>query len=545
MRHAIFAVLFALVLTSCEPPTVAPTPTPTRTAAPSSWGTAAPSATATQARGRVIVILRADSDDVVPPANGTTTVCDFRIRGTIFDYRSGIAYQIVPVANDRQAYYGQTSTDESGTWGSPVISLSDGEWVLTVRGALTHPDQSLPIRVRCPTARPVTPLPVVTLPPVSAAGSPTTLDVFALGRLSGQIAWVARLPNPWVGPATQGMRRTVVVELWAVPLDRGAPRLAVRYRSAYAGQSGPSFADINVLRRQFSPDGRRIVLSVATGAAADGHALVVIDLESGRTLSVIGGTKENEITPAWSPDGALIAFERTAPIGYFGEIWTVAPDGQHATRVRLGTEGTTSPVFGWTPDSTRIGFAPINFERTTYALIDLRGNVGGNDPERCLRSSDAVDWRARVPSFAAGIGDCGPQPTRSQIVIADDASQRQRIVADVVVDPSDNTVTGVRDPRWDPSGRERLVYVEDGVQRSFVIHDVSLSTAARKQVTSRVSKAEWLPDGSGIVTIEEHPSTAPLEVNVWNVDGTLRTEGLFTPRAGDQDRLTDLAPRSY
>jgi hypothetical protein len=76
-----------------------------------------------------------------------------------------------------------------------------------------------------------------------------------------------------------------------------------------------------------------------------------------------------------------------------------------------------------------------------------------------------------------------------------------------------------------------------------VLADITGST--KKQVGGRVAFAEWMPDGSAIVTLEEHPSTAPLSVYVYDRDGTLLVDRHFLSDTDFTYRLSDLAPRAY
>jgi WD40 repeat protein len=539
----LLACLFALSAIGC---TSSGTPSPSPAVpSPDRSASAAATPSASAAQGRVVTFYQGSTDQRIDPASGVFTVCDFTLRGTVFDYRSGVHYRIEPIAPTvGQPYFAQAGTDENGSWRSAVISLTDGDWSLTVLGALTHPDQSYAIKVACPGGRAPTPSPpIATLGPISAAGTPTTLELFPQGRLTGKIAWVTKVVAG--GPGTPGGQSgSALLELWAISLDRSAPRLAARYRSTQTNSFGSMF-DTNILRRQFSPDGRRLVLSVSTGAGANGHGLAVIDLEAGRLATMIGGSNERELTPAWSPDGRLIAFIRPLVTTLASEIWIVAPDGSGARRLRTGTVGTSNRVFGWTADSRRIGFSPVDFESTTYALIDLNG-IESPPLRAILNSGDAVDWRAREPGFAVSTTDSPYTPTRSDIIIGTDPASASRSVADVVVNPSDNTVTGVRNPRWDPSGRDRLIYLQNGIQGSFVLTDISSSNVTRKQAGGRAAFAEWLADGSGIVTLEEHPSTAPLSVYVYDADAKLVASGLFLPNPNNEGyRLADLAARSY
>ncbi|HLQ05398.1 MAG TPA: hypothetical protein VK197_07070, partial [Verrucomicrobiae bacterium] len=147
---------------------------------------------------------------------------------------------------------------------------------------------------------------------------------------------------------------------------------------------------------------------------------------------------------------------------------------------------------------------------------------------------------------AEGVTDSPYAPMRTDIVVGADPASASRNVANVIVNPNDNTVTGVRSPRWDPSGRDRLIYLEEGIQASFVLADISSVTTIKKQAGGRVRRAEWMPDGSAIVALEEHPSTAPLAVWVYDADARLLIDALFLPNADNSGySLSDLAPRAY
>jgi len=373
----------------------------------------------------------------------------------------------------------------------------------------------------------------------AASQGPALVTTTPMGTLRGQIAWVTRaasLPTPATGRALTNY------ELWAVPLDGSAPRMAVRYQSSFVEQNMFDFRDTNILRRQFSPDGRRAVLSVSDGA--QNQELRVINLETG-AISIPFPGSHVDVDVAWSPDGSRLAFVRRVPVAGgvgSGAIWVANVDGSNARMLRSGGQASPPRLFGWLPDSQRLAFDPVNFEHAYIAVLDMSGTASPQGYE--VNSVDPASWRTGSPALTVGINLSGNVGDHFQIVAADAPDQRSpRIVADVTTNPNDRTITGVRDPRWDPAGSQTLIYVEDGTQGSFVIADLSAGTT--KRVSSRVGRADWLPSGDGIVTIEEHPSTAPRSVYVWEKDGRLRKSGLVIDANLTDYTLTDLAARTY
>ncbi len=408
-------------------------------------------------------------------------------------------------------------------------------------------------------------------PLVTAAARPPAeaivVTTVALGPLHGEIAWVSRLASNPNTPGPAGNRSLATYELWAMPLDGSTPRMAVRYQSAVTGAvvvpsgSGPGTSvggrrDTNVLRRQFSPDGRRIVLSVAANADVLDQELRVIDLETGAIAIPIPGSSfpgaaPIDVNPAWSPDGARIAFVKLSATGASGELWVMNADGGAATRIWTGCSAclpsselihvaTAAPrVYGWLPGSQRIAMDPATSGPGAYAVVDLNGQVSPSG-DFVVTSVDPASWGSASQMFVVGARQAGLPADRSQILQGAGPEQHSlQVIADVTVNPYDNTVTGVRDPRWDPQGSAALIYLESGVQGAFVLADVSARTS--KLLSGRVAYADWMSNGDVIVTLEVHPATAPLSVYVYQRDGRLRAQ--LPGIAGYV--LTDLAARAY
>lgn len=394
-----------------------------------------------------------------------------------------------------------------------------------------------------PSGAPPTASPVPVPSPGTRAFAGAGLETYAVGKLSGEIALVIRPVTPKPPDTTTSYR-----ELWAVPLDGRPPVLAVIFRTPEVG----STIDTNSLERQLSPDGRRVVLSVGIGEIEVGAQLELIDLETGRVtpLTPGSGLAFEDTSPAWSPDGKLVAFIRWAHRGPsdLRDIYVVGADGQGVRPIRPATgRGGFIRLYGWLADSQHVAFDPINFEYSELAVVDLNGAEAGRLRERLntgQSAGQAVTFRSRTPTLAAASVDSPFTPSKYDLFVADEVSAPTRIVASVTADPISG-VLGIAAPRWDPSGSNALLYRLVGVSSTTVVLD--LDAGASLQVGSRVKASAWSQDGQRIVTIEEHPSTAPDTLYVWTRDGRLLRESIGLP--GDPlvccHRLTDLAIRAY
>jgi Tol biopolymer transport system component len=108
----------------------------------------------------------------------------------------------------------------------------------------------------------------------------------------------------------------------------------------------------------WSPDGKQIVFeAMKTG---DHSAIFVLDVgdPDSSTRSLGEG-----MFPAWSPDGAWIAFHR------YGDLWIIRPDGLEAHRLSMQLCITG---IAWSPDSQRIAFLEKDCGASGPAPLSLR-----------------------------------------------------------------------------------------------------------------------------------------------------------------------------
>ena len=173
------------------------------------------------------------------------------------------------------------------------------------------------IRRNVNTTAPPTASPTVT--PTATADPVTGVSAHALGTLQGDWVFAARTVD-------------IQTEIWAVPLAGGAPRLAMSFAKSRGGTPESLIEFRPHLRRAFSPDGRRMVVSTD-------KQLVVVDLVSGQARGLgIGGE-----FPAWSRSGDLIAFVHDEPnpdpqnASPVRGVWTISASGGQARRIAAGT----------------------------------------------------------------------------------------------------------------------------------------------------------------------------------------------------------------
>jgi dipeptidyl aminopeptidase/acylaminoacyl peptidase len=206
-----------------------------------------------------------------------------------------------------------------------------------------------------------------------------------------------------------------------------------------ARNAASAFGLDDVLRLQFvaaadlSPDGRRVVYAVTAAdveAEQDRVALHLVDVETGTRRQLTAG-RSADSSPAWSPDGSLIAFvsdRAGAP-----QIFVISPDGGEArqlTNLEKGVAGAPA----WSPDGTRIAFAalgpgerrdparPYRVTRAVYrfdqvgyiedVLVDIHVvDLAGGEPKR-LTDDDRVNGEPRwTPDGSAIVYLASASPT--------------------------------------------------------------------------------------------------------------------------------------
>jgi Tol biopolymer transport system component/DNA-binding winged helix-turn-helix (wHTH) protein len=231
----------------------------------------------------------------------------------------------------------------------------------------------------------------------------------------------------------------------------------------------------------FSPEGSRIAYSL------DGDIYVkLIGADSGEPLRLIGGATE-DLQPAWSPDGASIAFIRVlernpAPRGgrYAVMVAPAAPGGQQRTLVEVNSRNDhLQPA--WSKDGKHLVFSA------------RPGETSG--PNRlCLLALESRELRflTSPPTDSAALGDYYPtfSPDGTMLAFYSNYRRGGGGQLSVVTLTSKMQVAGAlrplaptrwTRPAWTPDGKE-LIFCQTSQEGPEGIRIASLSGAARPRL---------------------------------------------------------------
>lgn len=351
----------------------------------------------------------------------------------------------------------------------------------------------------------VTSTPAPTPSPSPAAESLPNVHTTALGEVTGNwLFYDVQIPRP--------ERNGVEVQIVAVPAGGGAATTVVAF------DGGQKEGD---LRRQFSPDGRRMVLSI-------NGQLVVIDLVTGQAkpLGVQG------IYPSWSRDGSQIAFAFINPEpshpGYAFPVIGVVPAAGGSPRALASVQSDAHSV-EWSPDGSQIFvyYPPLGPCNCVGAHVTMEVASGRIGPTQIAWVSGA-HWRVGSPELAVLIQTCG-QPADERIVGIDVRTGRERTLVDVT---DQCTEVELRDPRWNPAVANELLYVAKRGRPEAAAHDweahvVNISTGQDTRLPISAYEATWTWDGSAVAYVAKSPGSGCCfgsAVRVWRRDGSGETE---------------------
>jgi len=264
--------------------------------------------------------------------------------------------------------------------------------------------------------------------------------------------------SPTVDPApTRQSRRSLLMASLVVlsaAIVGTAALFIYRGRAAVGNEHAPPVPFTSLVGQEvapsFSPDGSQIVF--AWNGEAD-HAnlfdLYIKGIDSERALRVTHHPAD-ALSAAWAPDGAKIAFARTAR-GASGIFMVPAPGGAERRLVDAQFGDPAFMQLSWSPDARQLAYAALDGEGS-YTIRLLQLDTLESKPLRT--GGDCRD--AALPTFSRDGRQlafvCSSSVAVYSVYVTDPSSQPPRLLASMLGNP--------RGLRWSFDG-ERLLLVNE------------------------------------------------------------------------------------
>ena len=273
------------------------------------------------------------------------------------------------------------------------------------------------------------------------------------------------------------MRRLVLVSgLFGLCLGVSAGRIAAQ------APATPSIDDLINLRRvgapAISPDGRQVVFTIRETNWEENAYETELWLGGSGALRQLTNSKKSSLQPAWSPDGAWLAFisDRDGK----RQLYRIALAGGEAEQLTSGDEGVAN--FAWSPKGSQIAFTMIDAVTEAMKARDKDwGEIRIEDEDQRYTHLYVLD----LPGASAG-GSQDP-PLRYGV--------KQLTLGSFVVGSFD----------WSPDATtiafDHRISSDAGEGGSADISVVTVATAAREAIVTQAgpdSNPQWSTDGSQI-----------------------------------------------
>jgi Tol biopolymer transport system component len=275
----------------------------------------------------------------------------------------------------------------------------------------------------------------------------------------------------------------LLVALWYAGRDQALERNRIVITDVATGQTTPWRSDPtrDLWAPAWSPDGAFIAWheTSAADAAAD---LFVAAVDGSDPRRITSGSHA-----AWSPDGRRLAFEFEHEPGDW-DIYVIDVDGQGVARITDEPGLNWAPA--WSPDGQTIAFTS---RQTGEDQIHVVGIHGGAE-SRALTTGPGSSVYAKWSPDGSQIGFGSDRTNDAEVYVADAEGSDPIALTD--------NDTPDWDPVWSPDGR-RIVFLSyrDGEPELYIMNvDGSDETNLTRDPTTEESGGfSWSPDGSRVI----------------------------------------------
>ena len=273
------------------------------------------------------------------------------------------------------------------------------------------------------------------------------------------------------------MRRLVLVSgLFGLCLGVSAGRIAAQ------APATPSIDDLINLRRvgapAISPDGRQVAFTIRETNWEENAYETELWLGGSGALRQLTNSKKSSLQPAWSPDGAWLAFisDRDGK----RQLYRIALAGGEAEQLTSGDEGVAN--FAWSPKGNQIAFTMTDAVTDAMKARDKDwGEIRIEDEDQRYTHLYVLDLSG------ASAGGSQDPPLRYGV--------KQLTLGSFVVGSFD----------WSPDATtiafDHRISSDAGEGGSADISVVTVATAARQAIVTQAgpdSNPQWSPDGSQV-----------------------------------------------
>jgi TolB protein len=212
-----------------------------------------------------------------------------------------------------------------------------------------------------------------------------------------------------------------------------------------------------------------------------------------------------EFDPAWSPDGAKIAFSRSDGRRY--QIWIMNADGADPVQITKGDSSASDAA--WSPDGSRIAFTRCSGGSCDVYVM----SPDGTGEERLTHAGRPGGWD---PTWSPDGGSIAFAEFGGLVVM----SARGQIQTQVTSGPADDD-----NPDWSPIG-PRIAF---DASRGLWDDDIYIAAPDGTGLTDLTdlqpldSNPSWSPDGRQIAFMRKRNRHVQARLFVMSADGTSQT----------------------
>jgi Tol biopolymer transport system component len=211
---------------------------------------------------------------------------------------------------------------------------------------------------------------------------------------------------------------------------------------------------------------------------------------------------DTDRSPKWSPDGTLIAFDRSPYKGLI-DLFVMNDDGSSQTNLSNGV-GTSNVVLDWSPDGSRILFYSDRGGNTDLWVV----RPDGSDPQQLTATSTYEE----VAASWSPDGSTIVYQRSSDIWAMDADGSNPRALLTRVEDDSQ--------PAWSPDGSKvAFTSYQSGISNIWIMNaDGSQPFSLTNSILWESHSPAWAPDGSKIAYVSDRDGDS--DVWMMNPDGT-------------------------